>query len=273
PDDFSDKMAADPQNSELTTTTIETTGNTSMDIKNIFKMLSTITTSIIKIEGAMQDLSKTTSDLIGRLGILEQRTSDLEDGNHEARQDIIDLKAQMKELFAKIDDQENRARQNNICILGFPEGIEAHNPSHFLEKELPTLLNLPSEMHLEFERGHRSLGPKPKEGQHPRALIAKLLHFPIKEQILKAARESSPLEWNGHKIMVFQDLSRDLQDRRRQFNPVKRILIQRGIKYGLFYPATLRFTWKKTDYSFTTSDEALKTLNKLELQLDYKKGL
>uniref|UniRef100_H3A5S1 L1 transposable element RRM domain-containing protein n=1 Tax=Latimeria chalumnae TaxID=7897 RepID=H3A5S1_LATCH len=209
-------------------------GDTPMDIKNIFNMLTTINTSITKIEGEMQDLSKMTSDLVGRLGVLEQRTSDLEDSSHEARQDTNELKAQIKELYAKINDQENQARQNNSRILGFPEGIE--------EKELPALLNLPSETHLEFERVHHSLGPKPKEGQCPRALIAKLLRFPIKEQILRAAREASPLEWNGHKIMVFQDLSRDLQDHRRQFNPVKRILRQRGIKYGLFYPATLRFT-------------------------------
>uniref|UniRef100_H3A838 L1 transposable element RRM domain-containing protein n=1 Tax=Latimeria chalumnae TaxID=7897 RepID=H3A838_LATCH len=198
----------------------EPSGNITADIKTILTSLQQILTS------------------------MEAHLSESDERLSAAEVRIVALTSTMVDLWDQIDDQENRARRNNVGILGFPEGVEQGNPSKFLEEALPALLKLPVGTDLSIERAHRSLAPRPGPGQRLRPFVIKLLRFPVKELLLRSARELGMLEWEGHKILLFPDLSRALQDRCRQFLLVKKILRDKMIKYGLFYPATLWVTYK-----------------------------
>uniref|UniRef100_H2ZSG6 L1 transposable element RRM domain-containing protein n=1 Tax=Latimeria chalumnae TaxID=7897 RepID=H2ZSG6_LATCH len=209
------------------------------------------------------DIKLSNRDILGRLTLMEAHLSESDERLSAAEARIVALTSTVADLRDQTDDQENRARRNNIRILGFPEGVKQGNPSKFLEEALPALLKLPIGTDLSIERAHRSLAPRPGPGQRLCPFIIKLLRFPVKELLLRSARDLGTLEWEGHKILLFPDLSRALQDRHRQFLSVKRILRDKMIKYGLFYPATLRVTYKGTTSSFATAEEAEKFLSSL----------
>uniref|UniRef100_H3AKK5 L1 transposable element RRM domain-containing protein n=1 Tax=Latimeria chalumnae TaxID=7897 RepID=H3AKK5_LATCH len=196
----------------------------------------------LSISSTIVEIKQGNADILGRLTSIEAHLSDSDGRLLAAEMKIEMLSLDLANLRSRLDDQENRARRNNIRILGFPERIEKGNPARFLGEVLPVLLKLPEGTDLSIERAHCSLALMPAPGQRPHPLVVKFLCFPVKELLLKAARELGKVDWDGHNIMFFPDLSKALQDRRRLFLPVKKILRDKNIKYGLFYPATLRIT-------------------------------
>uniref|UniRef100_H3AJZ0 L1 transposable element RRM domain-containing protein n=1 Tax=Latimeria chalumnae TaxID=7897 RepID=H3AJZ0_LATCH len=192
------------------------------------------------------ELKDLISGLNHRVASEEQRVSNVEDAQQNLNREVTELKKTNIQ-----HDQENRAQRNNVRIVGFPEGVEHGRPIKFLQETLLELLKLPSGTSLEVERAHRSLAPKPAEGQRPRPFIVRFLRYPVREQILTAARSLGTLEWNGSRILMFPDLLRDLMERQQRFMLIKKALRGKGLKYGLFYPATLKLTCDGKTRSFT----------------------
>nr|XP_014352391.1 PREDICTED: uncharacterized protein LOC106706259 [Latimeria chalumnae] len=208
--------------------------------ENISEDIKTTLTSIRQISATIVEIKHSNTDILGRLTSLEAHLLDSDGRLMAAEVQSTLLTSTVSDLHNRLCDQENRARRNNVRILGFPEGVEQGNPSRFLGGEtLSALLKLPEGTELSIEWAHPSLAPCPAPGQRPRPFIVKLLRFPVKELLLKSARELGTLDWEGHRILLFPDLSKALQDRHRQFLPV-----EKKVKYGLFYPATLRVTYK-----------------------------
>uniref|UniRef100_H2ZVC8 L1 transposable element RRM domain-containing protein n=1 Tax=Latimeria chalumnae TaxID=7897 RepID=H2ZVC8_LATCH len=205
------------------------------------------------ILSSIQQISIT--DILERLTSIESHLTESDERLTDVEARLAALTSTVSELRSQLDDQENRAQWSNISVLGFPEGVEQGNPTKFLEEALSTILQLPAGMDLSIERAHHSLALRPAPGQRPRPFIIKLLRFLVKELLLKSARELGMLQWEGHKILLFPDLSKALQDRRQQFLPAKKILHDKSIKYGLFYPATLRVTYKGSTLSFGSAEK------------------
>uniref|UniRef100_H2ZT97 L1 transposable element RRM domain-containing protein n=1 Tax=Latimeria chalumnae TaxID=7897 RepID=H2ZT97_LATCH len=229
---------------------------------NIAEDIKTILTSLRRITSTIAEIKQGNADILGRFASIESRLSDSDGRLMAAEMKIKSLALDVADFRNRLNDQENRARRNNVRILGFPEGVEQGSPTRFLGETLPALLKLPEGTDLSFEQAHRSLAPKPVPGQRPRPFIVKLLHFPVKELLLKAARELGKVEWEGHSILFFPDLSKALQDCRRLFLPVKKILHEENVKYGLFYPATLKVMYKGKTTAFGTAEEAEKFVEK-----------
>uniref|UniRef100_H2ZSN9 L1 transposable element RRM domain-containing protein n=1 Tax=Latimeria chalumnae TaxID=7897 RepID=H2ZSN9_LATCH len=221
------------------------------DIKNILTSLRQISSTIVEIKQG-------NADILGRLTSIESHLSDSDGRLLAAKTKIESLALDITSLRNRLNDQENRARRNNVRILGFPEGVEKGNPARFLGEVLPVLLKLPEGTDFSIERAHHSLAPMPAPGQRPRPLVVKFLRFPVKELLLKAAWELGKVDWDGHNIMFFPDLSKALQDRRRLFLQVKKTLRDKDIKYGLFYPAMLRITHNGKTSSFGTAEDVEK---------------
>ncbi|KAJ1180312.1 hypothetical protein NDU88_005534 [Pleurodeles waltl] len=82
-----------------------------------------------------------------------------------------------QELHSKLSGLEDRSRRNNICLLGFPEGIEGADILSYLRDTLPKLTDTTFDPPLEFQRVHR-LGPKRQDGKgRPHPIIACILHW------------------------------------------------------------------------------------------------
>uniref|UniRef100_H2ZUZ0 L1 transposable element RRM domain-containing protein n=1 Tax=Latimeria chalumnae TaxID=7897 RepID=H2ZUZ0_LATCH len=211
----------------------------------IMGLLTQIFSTVSALNASISEIKETNAGFLTRKATIEQRISDSEDKLLKAESSITRLNAKISKPCARLDDQENRARRNNLQILGFPEG-----------EVLPQLLCLPDNLDLDTEWAHHSLGPRPTAGQRPCPFIIKLLHFPIKELVLKKARDSKSLEWEGNKILIFPDISKDLQEKRKLFQPVKKLLRAKEIKYSLFYPAVLKIMWKGETKAFTNPKDA-----------------
>lgn len=74
----------------------------------------------------------------------------------------------------------------------------------------------------------------------PRAFVIKFLRFRDTVRIMEAAWKKRELMYGNSKIMIFPDLSPSLHKKRMAFNALKSRLRQANVRYGMFYPATLK---------------------------------
>uniref|UniRef100_H3AGF8 L1 transposable element RRM domain-containing protein n=1 Tax=Latimeria chalumnae TaxID=7897 RepID=H3AGF8_LATCH len=204
---------------------VEIMGDVSSDLKNIAQTLQNLFSAVETLTSIVNEIKE-----------------DIKNANQASDSNIVDLKKQVEQLKMRLDNQENRSRCNNLRFLGFPEHVEQDNLVKFLQKTLPTLLQPSTDTDLEIEQAHRSLGPKPAPGQRPRTFVVRFLRFPLKEKTFSLVRNAGKLEWQGHHIQIFPDLSKELQDQRQQFMQVKKKFRNLGIRYGLYYPAVLRIS-------------------------------
>uniref|UniRef100_H2ZSQ7 L1 transposable element RRM domain-containing protein n=1 Tax=Latimeria chalumnae TaxID=7897 RepID=H2ZSQ7_LATCH len=229
---------------------INATGEVAMDVKNVLLMLNKLTVVITSSSETLTELKDLMSTLTHRVSAAEHRVSNIEDAHQNVEREVEDLKRMVSNLHSKLDDQENRARRNNVCFVGFPEGVEKGRPIKFLQELLPELLKLPSGLDLDIERTHQSLAPRSSDGQRPRPFITKFLRYPVHKQSLMVVRTLGSLEWQGNKILIFPDLTCKLIEQQRKFLPAKKLLREKGLKYGLFYLAMLKITINGETSSF-----------------------
>uniref|UniRef100_H3B3F7 L1 transposable element RRM domain-containing protein n=1 Tax=Latimeria chalumnae TaxID=7897 RepID=H3B3F7_LATCH len=248
PEPRSESRPSSPASVVSAATSMPSSGDMPIDVKNILTLLN-------NMSATLNEIKETNANLLQRMVVAEQRIVDTEDKQCKMADNARDLQKQIEALGMRIDDQENHSRRNNLRVVGFPENVEQGKPIKFLLEMFPGLLRLSDDAILDIERAHQSLAPKPAEGQRPRPFIVKFLRFQVKERLLAAARELGTLEWQGSRIQLFPDLSRDLQERKRKFFPVKQRLKGLRLKYGLFYPAVLRVMVEGETKSFSTLQE------------------
>ncbi len=84
-------------------------------------------------------------------------------------------------------DLETRSRLNNLRLVGLPEGAEGQDPSSFLEKWIPEVLNaVMLQSSGIIERAHR-IGPMKDSKAPPRTLIIWFLNYKDKQTVIAAA--------------------------------------------------------------------------------------
>lgn len=139
-------------------------------------------------------------------------------------------------------------------LQGFPEAVEGRDTISFLQDWIPKILDLPPPTHpLEIERAHRTLRRRLPGQVAPRAFVIKFLRYQDTVHILSAARAKGELKYGDARIMIFLDLSPTLH-KRMAFSPLKRLLCQAGLAYGLRYPATLWIETKNGERTFDSED-------------------
>lgn len=103
-------------------------------------------------EVKLQEVGDSLTDVDARVVTLESLYSDLAQDN-----------ARMK---LKLEDLENRSRQNNIRVIGVPERAEGARPTAFMETFLLEVFGKESFTRTPVsDRAHRSLAPPPKQNQ------------------------------------------------------------------------------------------------------------
>ena len=162
-----------------------------------------------------------------------------------------------KTLSAKVEEQENASRRQNLRIVGLPEGVEGVSATEYVSGMLAELmekgvLDKPPEV----DRAHRSLRQKPRAGEQPRAMIVRLHKYVEKEKILRWAKEKRCFDWKGNRVRIYQDIGAELAKRRAGFNKVKAVLYRRQIKFGVLFPAKLWVTFENQQYYFESPEAA-----------------
>lgn len=202
-----------------------------------------------KFHGVLTAINESKSDFkdfSGRLEQAESRIGDMEDDIANEKTRITILEKQVSELTSKVDDLENRSRRSNLRLVNHPEKVEKGDAAAFLERWLPDVLgpeNFPAP--LIIERAHRI--PGAPQSSAPRVMIMKFLNFKDKIRVMQAARKKDKIMYEGHHVMLFQDISTELHRKRKRFDDVKKRLRDLKIDYGIIYTAKLKLLhWGKS---------------------------
>uniref|UniRef100_A0AAV2K1Q6 Transposase element L1Md-A101/L1Md-A102/L1Md-A2 n=1 Tax=Knipowitschia caucasica TaxID=637954 RepID=A0AAV2K1Q6_KNICA len=169
-----------------------------------------IVSGVVKreIAAALRPLEATLSAQSETINSLEDTATDCGGQLTSLQATVASLAEQVGSLSQKCEDLEGRSRQNNIRIVGVPEG-----------------------------------SPKPKDGEPPRPFVARVNLFQQRNKILRKAGASAPLPYQGKRVSVFPDFTAAVSKKRSAFATVKKGLHScPGVKFGLFYPAVLRVT-------------------------------
>jgi len=188
---------------------------------------------------AINEIKSDFKDFSGRLEQAENRIGDMEDDISNDKTRITILEKQVSELTSKVDDLENRSRRSNLRLVNLPEKVEKGDAAAFLEKWLPDALGpetFPDP--LIIERAHRL--PGAPQSSAPRVMILKFLNFRDKIRVMQAARKKGKIMYEGHHVMLFQDISTELHKKRKRFDDVKQRLRVLKIDYSIIYPAKLK---------------------------------
>ena len=174
----------------------------------------------------------------------EQRISDLESGlNHlqflEAK--VTSMAENNAKLKAKLTDLEGRSRRCNVRLIGVPEAVEGSWPTSFFSSFLVDVLGkdvLPSPP--ELDRAHRTLKPKPAEGEKPRAVIICFHKFQTKDVVIRAARKKrGKLKYDGKPVYIYEDYCPEVLGQRLEYKEGMRQLYILKLQPSLLYPARL----------------------------------
>lgn len=150
-------------------------------------------------------------------------------------------------------------RRGNIRIMATEERPESSSP-----KEVAKVIKeaLQMDRDIKIDRSHRTLAPR-KPGDRPRVIIAKLHHDGDAAEILRRARDRAPLTYNGSRIAIFPDYTSSVAKARAAFTDVRKELRGRqGVRYGLFFPARLRISYKEEDRDFLDPKKAMEYVKK-----------
>uniref|UniRef100_A0AAV2KR23 LINE-1 type transposase domain-containing protein 1 n=1 Tax=Knipowitschia caucasica TaxID=637954 RepID=A0AAV2KR23_KNICA len=127
--------------------------------------------------------------------------------------------------------------------------------ANYVQKILSDGLEL-NEGEYEIERCHRSLAPRPDPDKPPRIILVRFLKYIAREKVLAAAKKKKGIQWDGCRLSLFEDMTKERSARRKVFSPVMKMLWQHQVKHTLAHPAILRFTWRGQRLSFTDAKEA-----------------
>ncbi|XP_072358410.1 uncharacterized protein [Scyliorhinus torazame] len=134
-------------------------------------------------------------------------------------------------LRAKLEDLENRSRRHNLRIVGFPEGTEGPRPTEYFAKTLAELMGEgENPSRYELDRAHRSLRPKAKVNEPPRAVIICFHKYCMKEKVLSWAKEKRKVQWDAAGVRIYQDVTVELAKRRAAFWRVKAAPYKKAVR-------------------------------------------
>ncbi|KAM9294320.1 LOW QUALITY PROTEIN: inositol-tetrakisphosphate 1-kinase-like [Gastrophryne carolinensis] len=161
------------------------------------------------LEGALSANTKTITDHLTKeiekvtrsLGALERKLGDVISTQESHAAEINQLQKDNSALHAKLEDMENRDRRSNLRFRGLPEHMEDVKSvvTALCQELLPGI----AIERLELDRVHRALGPRKPPEEPPRDILAKFHFYNTKEQVMRAARDTVNLSFQGHKFQLF----------------------------------------------------------------------
>lgn len=205
----------------------------------------------------LQALSDTQREAANTQGEMGRSLSDMSDRVVTLEKSHQALFDKHEKLSEKYMDLENRSRRQNLRIVGISEDAEGGHPSRFVADLLQQILGAENfDAPPMIDRAHRTLAPKPRAGERPRALVVRMHYYADKEKILQLSREKGKLFYKGSPVHIFPDITPEVGRLRAAFNPVKAKLRAAGVPYSLYFPARLAITVKGSRHMFTDPQAA-----------------
>lgn len=180
---------------------------------------------------ALQPLHKDISDIKtevkqigGRIMALEETQAAIVTHGEAVRKVLQGHNSSITSALLHLEDQENRSRRKNVQIRGVPEDVPPGEITNAVTAIFASLVGEEKASQIIIERAHRALRPKPSENGPPRDIICGLLNYLDTAAILKAARETNDVTYNGARLQFYQDLASSTLAKRRALKPVTEAL-------------------------------------------------
>lgn len=230
-------------------------------LEAVRSLRSEMSESFCKMESSINEIKSTLAKNEKKIKVLEQRVEEHDEKMISHDDAVGYLVKQVEMLQDKVDQLENHSRRSNIRIVGVPEHAEKGLKMHdFVRTVLRDALEIGPETPLTVERAHRTGPVAPvREGDKPRqsrAIIARLLNFQTKQDIMQRAYTKGELRYMGNRISIFHDYSAELLRKRKEYDPVKRALAAKNIKYSLIFPAKFRVFHNNQTHDFDSPAKA-----------------
>lgn len=230
--------------------------------------LTTIFEKLVdKIESEVHKSTTALSQEIASIGtrtdILETKHDELSLAHNDLRKDYETLADSFAFMQAQVEDLDNRNRRHNIRLRGVPESVTDLMP--MVSKIFHNLLPDRPSSAFTCDRIHRALRPKPTPDKPPRDIIMCMKDFLVKEDIMRAARNSPNISLEGKKLQIYPDISPATLDRRRRMKEVTNILQAARIKYRWGFPFKLTIPYNGSTYTVYNIIEGKELLVKLGL--------
>lgn len=150
-------------------------------------------------------------------------------------------------------------RRCNIRIAGIQERLDSSSPKT-VARVIKEVLQMDRD--IKIDRSHRTSSTrKPGDQEKPRVVIAKVHNDRDAVEILRRARDTAPLVYNGNRIAIFPDYTPGVAKARAAFTDIRKVLRGRkGVRYGLLYPA--RVSHGNEDEEFLDPSKAMEYVQK-----------
>ena len=116
---------------------------------------------------------------------------------------------------------ERFSRRNNPRLVSVLESAEIPRAADLVSGLLKDVLAMDEKPLI--DHAHRSLRPKPWDGERPRDIILRVHFFHEKMEILRRARNTT-LSFQGQSFSIYQDYSPTVSRQRTAFGQAKRLL-------------------------------------------------
>lgn len=197
--------------------------------EDIKKQMDEFTTEMNR---KIQDVTSQVEGAVKRVGEMEETMADTERWDIGVKDTLTQLLRNQRSLQEKVSDLEGRSRRNNIRIYGVPEDAEGTSAATFIENLIKSEVgaDLGMDSDLGIERAHRALAPKPPASASPRSMVVRFLKFSVKEKILHTAWKKE-VRVQNKRVYFDHDYATDVQNKRKEYTPVKRALKENGIRF------------------------------------------
>ncbi|CAI5670261.1 unnamed protein product [Oreochromis niloticus] len=187
--------------------------------KKIDNLASDLRTEILNVRAefakAIEEIQKESATFSTRIDDLEEEANGQANRVVALEAKVDTLSTQVAGLADKTDDLESRQRRDNCRLIGVEEGFGNIRPERAVAELLKEALALDYTPTL--DRAHRSLQPRPKDGDAPRPIIVKFHYFQEKVDVLRKAMRAGPITHNGKRFYIYPDYSAAVRKKRAAF--------------------------------------------------------
>lgn len=214
-----------------------------------------------EVQAVRSEIACNATSVSARFGTIKADIQEVKDDMSAWSDDITGLQSSVKELQSgvkslqsKCEDMEGRMRCGNVRIVG----VDEQNPCNPNEVAKIIKQALHMDREVKVDRSHRTLAPRKGGEDRPRVIVAKMHYDGDAAEILRRAREKAPLMYNGNRISIFPDYTTGVAKARAAFSDARKALRgRRDVRFGLFYPARFRITFRNESLDFQDPTKAM----------------
>ncbi|CAM9297739.1 unnamed protein product [Lampetra planeri] len=172
------------------------------------EMKEDIRADIASFKGTVEALKSSIQTMEKWKEVTEQRITRVEDANvaiwRKVGESDEKAEAYAKKVEAIREEMEKYKRRNNVRLVGLKEGKE--NADGLVKCVEKILL----------------------QGDAPRTALIRFLRPAARDAVLRKAREKRGIQWEDCKLSFFEDVSREVMGKRKEFLPLKKKLEDLG---------------------------------------------